>query len=171
MNLFDIVLLAFAALFVIRGLMKGFIISLATLAGLVLGIYAAVYFSGIMSNFLTNQFHPSATWLHILSFSLTFLLVMLGVILVGKLVEKAVDTLKLGLANKLAGALFGLAKAVLIASILLFIIEGFDRNEKLITKEVKKKSYLHDPVVKVFPALMALTGWHVPSLGEVSPMR
>jgi membrane protein required for colicin V production len=167
MNVLDIVLLAFAALFIIRGLMKGFIISLATLAGLVLGIYAAVYFSGIMSNFLVEKFHPSATWLHILSFSLTFLVVMLGVILIGKLVEKAVDTLKLGLANKLAGGLFGLVKAVLIASILLFIIEGFDKNEKLITKEVKQKSYLHDPVVKVFPWLVSLTGWKVSDINSL----
>jgi membrane protein required for colicin V production len=166
MNILDYILLGFVALLVIRGFLKGFIISLATLAGLILGIYAAVYFSGIMSGFLVEKFHTSGTWLPILSFSLTFLVVLIAVILIGKLVEKAAESLKLSLLNKFAGALFGLMKGVIIASILLFIIGSIDSHDKLIPPKTKTESLFYKPVAKVFPWILNLVGWKVPEIAS-----
>ena len=44
MNFFDVLIFGFLALFIINGFRKGFIISLASLAALILGIYLAVHF-------------------------------------------------------------------------------------------------------------------------------
>ena len=59
MNWLDIVIFCIIGLLVINGIRKGFILSLATLIALVLGIWAAIHYSSYISNFLNKTFHPS----------------------------------------------------------------------------------------------------------------
>jgi membrane protein required for colicin V production len=136
---------------VFNGIRKGFIHSLATLIALVLGIWAAIHFSSYMSNFLNSTFHPSGNWLVILSYVLTFLVVVIAVIIVGKLLEKVVKTVGLGIPNRIIGGIFGLVKGILGVTILLFIIVHFDPKEKLITKKTRETSICYPYAEKVFP--------------------
>ncbi|MEI6898524.1 MAG: CvpA family protein [Bacteroidota bacterium] len=161
MNVLDIILLCFVGLMIFNGIRKGFIISLAGLIALILGIYAAVHFSNYISRILSDNFHPSGTWLPILSFSLTFLIVVILVMLVAKVVEKVVTIAGMGFLNRLAGALFGLLKAVLIASVLLFIITSVDSKEKLITPKTKRESVFFSYVAKTFPRMLKLVGGEI----------
>lgn len=151
MNWLDIVIFCILGLLVINGIRKGFILSLATLVALVLGIWATIHFSGYISNFLFKTFHPSGNWLSILSYVITFLLVVIGVILIGKLLEKVVKTVGLGIPNRIIGGLFGLVKGILGVTVLLFIILHFDPKEKLITRKTKDTSFCYPYIEKVFP--------------------
>src|SRR5512141_3166103 len=117
MNWLDIVILCILVLLVINGIRKGFILSLATLIALVLGIWAAIRFSWFVSSFLNKTFHPSGSWLTVLSYALTFILVVILVILIAKLLERVVKTVGLGLANRIIGGLFGLLKGLLGVSV------------------------------------------------------
>ena len=99
-----------------RGFTKGLILSVASMVGLVGGIWAASHFSHMVA----AQLAPRVTWsvnsLHMASLALTFLLVVVTVHLLAKLLEKMLDLVALGLVNKLAGALFGLLKFALVLS-------------------------------------------------------
>jgi len=108
MNWLDIVILCFILLLVVNGIRKGFIISLASLIALVLGIWAAVHFSNFLETILVQHLHPSRTWLPILSFGLTFLIVVILVMILGKALEKLVDMVGMGLFNHIFGGIFGL---------------------------------------------------------------
>jgi membrane protein required for colicin V production len=151
MNYLDIIILCILGLLIINGIRKGFILSLATLIALLLGIWAAIHFSSFMSNFLIKTFHPPGTWLTILSYILTFLLVVLAVILIARLLEKVVKTVGLGLTNRITGGLFGLLKGIVGVSFLLFILVHFDPNENLITKKTKETSRCYPYIERVFP--------------------
>jgi membrane protein required for colicin V production len=151
MNWLDIVIFCIIGFLVINGIRKGFILSLFTLIALILGIWAALHFSGFMSSFLVKTFHPTGNWLVILSYFLTFLLVVIGVIIIGKLLEKVVKTVGLGLANRIIGGLFGLVKGILGVTVLLFIIFHFDPKEKLINRKTKETSFCYPYIEKVFP--------------------
>ncbi|MCX6287818.1 MAG: CvpA family protein [Bacteroidetes bacterium] len=168
MNFFDVLILGFLALFVINGFRKGFIISLASLAALILGIYLAIHFSNYIQTLLQDNFHPSKTWLPILSFSVTFLIVVILVLIVAKLMEKIIDVVGMGFLNKLAGALLGLLKGVVLASIILFIFFSIDKKQKWITAEDRKGSLTMNTVEKVFPRIMAGLGtsFHFPFLND-----
>jgi membrane protein required for colicin V production len=133
MNFFDVLILGVVSLFVINGYRKGFIISLATFAALIAGIYIALHCSNYIQGILKENFHPSPTWLPILSFTATFLIVIILVFLVAKLMEKIFDVVGMGFLNKLAGAILGLVKGVIFASIILFIVYSVDKNQKWIT--------------------------------------
>ncbi len=151
MNWLDIVIFCILVFLVINGIRKGFILSLFTLIALILGVWAALHYSGFMSSFLVKTFHPSSNWLIILSYFLTFLLVVVIVIIIGKLLEKVVKTVGLGLANRVIGGLFGLLKGILGVSVLLFILVNFDPKEKLITHKTKQTSFCYPYIEKVFP--------------------
>jgi len=158
MQVIDIVILVFAGLMMILGFRKGFIISLATLVALILGIYAAVYFSHFANSLLRSAFDITSAYLPVISFTITFLVVLIGVLLIGKLIEKLVSIAGLGFLNHLAGALFGLIKSVLLLSVVFFIITIADPKEKLITPKAKKESIFYKHVASVFPAILGWTG-------------
>lgn len=158
MNFFDVLVLGFLALFIINGYRKGFIISLASLVALVLGIYLAVNFSNFVQGLLQDNFHPSKTWLPVLSFIVTFLVVAILVLIVARVMEKIVDVVGIGVFNKIAGALLGLVKGVLVASIILFVIYSADKKQKWITPEDRKGSFTLNTVERVFPRIMSSMG-------------
>jgi membrane protein required for colicin V production len=158
MNYLDIIILCVVALLVIHGVMKGFIISLASLIALVLGIYIAVNFSHYIETLLTDTLHPGHTWLPILSFTITFLIVVILVMLLGKALEKLVDLVGMGILNHIFGGLFGLIKGILLVSVILFIISGFDPKEKIIKPKIKQESMLYGYESKVFPLMMKVFG-------------
>lgn len=158
MNFFDFIFIALIAIFVINGLRKGIIISLASLAALVIGIWVAVHFSNYLDATLMEHFKPSRKWLPILSFTLTFLLVVLGILLVAKVMEKIVDIVGLGLFNRIGGGIFGLIKGVILVSVILFIVAAIDPKGKWLTQEDKKGSMIYPHIEPVFPKLMKMTG-------------
>jgi len=149
MNLLDFILLVPVVWLCIRGFSKGLIIELASLIGLILGILAAYYFSGYVRDFLKDYFSFKENTLRIIAYIVTFLAVILVVYLIGKIIEKFIDIVAMGWLNKILGAVFGLAKGIVLVSILLFIIEKTDPGEKIIKPQVKEKSMFYQPVMEV----------------------
>jgi membrane protein required for colicin V production len=161
LNFIDYIILIILVLFLIQGYRKGIIISLASVAALVLGIYIAVHFSNYLDATLMEHLHPSRKWLPILSFAITFVVVVIVVILVAKLTEKLVDVVGMGFFNHLGGAALGLVKAVILISILIFIFNNVDPKGKWLKEQDKKGSFLYSHVAKVFPKLMKTFGGEI----------
>ena len=149
MNLLDLLLLIPVVWLCIRGFSKGFIIELASLIGMVLGILAAWYFSGYVIDFLKGYFTLTEQVLRIIAYVVIFLAVMLVVYLIGKAIEKVAEVVMLGWLNKLLGAIFGMAKGIVLVGIILFIFEKADPNNKVIKPHVKEKSMFYQPVMKL----------------------
>ena len=161
MNYLDFIILTIAALLVINGVRKGFIISLASLIALALGIYLAVNFSNYFDGVLMEHFKFSCKWLPVLSFTITFLAVVIIVMIIAKALEKVVDLVGMGILNHIFGGIFGLIKAILLVSVLAFIISSYDPNGKLIKQKEKKESMLYGYVDKVFPFMLKLAGGEI----------
>lgn len=157
MNYLDLIILTGVALLTFFGLRKGFIVTLATLAGLLLGIYAAVYFSHFAAGFIERNFHPSTFWMPALAYGVTFLVVLTGVYIVGKLVEKLVEMTGMSFLNHIGGALLGFVKGVLILSAVFYLIGLADPKEQIISKPAKEKSMFYRPVAAVVPVLLIRT--------------
>jgi membrane protein required for colicin V production len=161
MNFIDYSIIIFTILFVINGYRKGIIISLASIIALILGIYAAVYFSNYLDATLMEHLNPSRLWLPILSFTITFMLVVIAILIMAKLAEKVVDVVGFGIINHIGGAVLGFVKGILLISILLFIITNLDPKGKWLTREDKKGSFFYHRVSDVFPRLMKTFGGEI----------
>jgi membrane protein required for colicin V production len=129
-----------------KGFRKGLIVEIFSLLALILGVFCAIYFPEHAQQLIETNFQVEAKWIPIIAFSVTFIVVVILVNLVGKLIEKLVDILALGFFNKLGGLAFGVFKTLLILSFLVFIFEG-----------INKKLYL---------PLSNFSGWVIPLLTD-----
>lgn len=154
MGTFDIIVGILLIFFFLKGLKNGFIIELASVVALVLGIVAAVLFSDVvgqwLSEFITTRF------ISILSFFIVLIAVMIAVHLLAKLLDRLVKAVALGWLNRLVGALFGMFKAALVVSVLLLLLNVFGLSEKWFTPEMKNDSYLFSPLEELAPKTLEL---------------
>ena len=148
----DVVLLLVLLIGAWRGFAKGLLLSVASLVGLVGGIWAASHFSHLVAEHLSKHVSWSVNTLHMASLALTFLLVVVGVHLLAKLLEKVLDLVALGFVNKLAGAVFGLLKVALILSFVMLLLNQ-TLGPRAWLPESEPASVLIGPVEALAPAI------------------
>jgi len=134
--------------------MRGFIIELASVVALLLGIYAAIHYSGNFTSFLKGFLDLEDKYINIIAFSLTLIVVIVVVMFVGKLLEKLIKVVMLGFVNRIIGAAFGIVKIVVILSFLILLLELIDDKQKFISEEKKDNSMLYYPVGSIAPVLI-----------------
>ena len=153
MNYIDIVLALLLVFSAINGFRKGLIVELASLAALILGIWGAIEFSDITSEFLIENFNMQSEHLNIISFVITFVVIVILVHVVGSVVNKMVETIMLGFVNKLAGLIFGILRSALILSVILVIFDKVDKDIEILSPEAKSESRLYDPIRNFAPSI------------------
>lgn len=157
MNFIDIVIVIPLLWAIYKGFRKGLVIEIASLAALILGIYGGIHFSDAVADFLQSKFNWNSDYMPLISFTITFLGIVILVHLVGKVVEKVVDLVALGIVNKIFGAAFGLIKVAFILSVIVIIFDSFDAKMHFIDQEKKDNSMLYKPLrsfsVAIIPQL------------------
>ncbi len=154
MNIIDVILCIPLLWAGYKGFSKGLIIELASLASLILGIFGGVYFSDYTAGYLSDKFEISTRYINIIAFSVTFILIVIGVIFIGKLAEKLAKVIAMGFFNKLGGLIFSVLKYAFILSIILLLINSFDTDESIMTKENKNNSVLYKPISVIAPTVI-----------------
>ena len=99
MNFIDVFVLVLFVWFGYKGFTKGLVVELASIVALVVGVYGGLKFSYIVSNLLVED--VEGKYLPIVSFTITFAIIVLIVFLIGKLLEKIINLAALKIANKL----------------------------------------------------------------------
>lgn len=134
-----------------KGFTKGLVLSIATLIGLVAGVWAGVKFSHLTSEILFEKFQLD---IPLLAFAVTFLCVLIAIYFIGKLLSKFIDMLALGLfSNKIGGAIFSAFKTVLILAVVLLFFENINNNFHLVDTAMLDDSILY-PFVKMVSKLV-----------------
>jgi len=153
MNTFDIIIAAFLTFGFIRGLLKGLFVEVASLVALIAGIYGAIHFSYFVGNLLAEHVTWQERYITIISFAITFAIIVLVIGLLGKMLTKIADFASLGLLNKLFGGIFGALKVGLILSIILLVFTKLNNTIPFISKEQKANAVLYEPVKNLAPTL------------------
>ncbi len=121
---FDWFLLALALWSVIRGLLRGLIRELFALVALLTGILVAAWNYAALAVWLARWI-PQPASARVAAFLLLALAVTVSVLLVGRLVRSAAHLVGLGPLDRVAGALFGLARASLLGAAILLACTSF----------------------------------------------
>jgi membrane protein required for colicin V production len=151
MNYLDIILIILLGLGLIRGFTNGLVRELTSLAALILGIFGAIKFSDLTSSLLIEHFNLSGNYLPVLSFAITFVVIIIAVHFVGDMLDKFSKIPVLSMVNRLAGMVFGLLKTALIVSILLVILGALDKRAGFLPKDKIADSFLYEPVYNLAP--------------------
>jgi len=153
MNTFDIVIAALLIFGFIRGLNRGLFVEVASLVALIAGIYGAIHFSYFIGNFLADNVSWDEKYIIIVSFAITFAIIVVVIALFGKMLTKIADFAALGLLNKLLGGLFGGLKIGLILSIVLIVFSKLNNAIPFVSDDLKEDAVLYEPVKNLAPAL------------------
>ena len=116
----------FAALLlyaVVTGVRRGVIVQLAELLAVLLGVYGAYKFSYLLAVWV-QKLGVNASFVGVVSFVCTFILVMAAVALLGRAVHRLAQALMMGWLNRLLGAVFASLKMLFMISVALLILEG-----------------------------------------------
>lgn len=161
MNYFDIIIIIPLIWGAFKGFKKGLIIEVASLIALFLGVWGGVKFSSISAKYLSEMFSISEKIMPLISFAVTFIVIVIAVFTLAKLLQKLIKMVALGLVNKITGAAFGVLKFALIISVILSLVNNINAEIGFIEPEMQNSSLLYNPVSKVALIL-------IPSLKEIN---
>jgi membrane protein required for colicin V production len=156
MNWIDFLIIAFLAFGLIQGFIDGLIIEIAKLAALILGIWGAIHFSGWTADKLSGWFDMQASWTGIVAFALTFVVIVIGINLLGRMMDSLMKAVSLGFVVKGLGAVFGVIKTVLILSVLFVFLNTIDEKRHFLPSATIEKSYLYNPIADIVPAIFPI---------------
>jgi len=153
MNTFDIILAALLVFGFMRGLLKGLFVEVASLVALIVGIYGAIHFSYFAGDLLVNYVTWEERYITIVSFAITFAVIVLVIGLLGKMFTKMADFASLGMLNKLLGGIFGALKVAVILSIILLVFSKLNDTIPFLSEEQQDSAVLYLPVKNLAPTL------------------
>lgn len=154
MNYFDIIIIVPLLWGAFKGFKKGLIVEVASLLALFLGVWGGAKFSSISAKYLGEMFNISEKLMPLISFALTFILIVILVFFIAKMVQKLVKAVSLSTINKIAGAGFGVLKFTLIISIILTLTNNINSEIEFIEPDMQNSSLFYNPISKLAPAII-----------------
>ena len=153
MSFIDIILGAALLFGLVRGIMKGLFVEVASLLALVLGVYGAINFSFYAAYLIQTKVDWNLKTINIVAFAITFIVIVFAISLAGKALTKLADFAALGMLNKLLGGAFGALKIGLILSVLLIVFNKLNNALPFLEDEDIEQSVLYSPVKSIAPIL------------------
>lgn len=154
MNTVDIILSLVLLYGLVRGFFRGLLTELASLIGIVAGIYGAIHFSHFIGNFLSSQVDWKVQYINLISFAITFVLIVVLVSLAGKMLTKVAGFAALGVVNKLLGGVFGLIKSAFVASVIIMFFKATNERIEIVEDQTLEESILYNPVESIAPVIL-----------------
>ena len=154
MNTVDIILSLVLLYGLVRGFFRGLLAELASLVGIVAGIYGAVHFSHFLGEFLSEIVEWKVQYINLISFAITFILIVFLISLAGKMLTKIAAFAALGIVNKLLGGVFGLIKSAFVASVIIMFFKATNERIEIVEDKTLEESILYQPVASIAPIIL-----------------
>lgn len=160
MNTIDIILAVCLLPAIYSGLKKGLISQIISLVAIVLGVWLAYQFSAPVGEWVSGWLAASPAGIKIISFVLIFVVVFVGLALLGKLLNRALKLVMLGWLNRLLGVVFALVKYLLVLGVAVIAFDSLNAKFTLVPAETLDASHLYCWIKEislfVFPYLKQL---------------
>lgn len=149
MNWIDLIILIPIIWLGWRGFRKGLIIEIFTLLALLVGLYIGINFSDFAADILRTKVGFTSDYVPVIAFTITFLCVGAIVYFAGVMIEKAVNLVAMKMVNKVLGMVLGIIKALFFISVIIVIIEAYDKQSPFFSEKYKKESLLYRPIKQI----------------------
>jgi membrane protein required for colicin V production len=159
----DIVIAIILVVGAITGYRRGFLLELFFLLAIVVGVFIGFRLMGSGVEYLSKEFNADREVLPYISFAVIFLIVMIGVSLIGRSIKNSLDKTFLGTIDSAAGAALGVIKHAFGISVTIWLIEAF---QAPFPEGWKEDSTLYPIAAKVAPTLSEYFGDFLPFFKE-----
>ncbi len=156
MNWIDFVIVALLFYGLVQGFIDGLITEIAELAALVLGIWGAIHFSWWTADKFEIWFDMQSHWTGIISFAVTFAVIITVIYLLGKLFDSLLKAMSLGFVIKSLGAVFGAFKFALVLSVIFVFLNTIDEKKHFLPSDTINSSMLYNPIADLVPAIFPI---------------
>ena len=124
MNYFDVLVFIILIYGLLSGFFKGFIVEIAGVVALILGILGSFKFSNVLGDTIEVFIDWDSKTIQIVSFILLFIFIIYSISLLAKMITKTLNLIALGWLNRILGGFFGILKwAVVLSTFTLIISE------------------------------------------------
>ena len=151
MNGLDLAILLILVLFLVKGLWKGLIRQLCSLAGIVLGVFLSWSFSDILGPELARLSGWSPRVSVVVVGSMLFFTGILAFFILGFYLGKLAKQPVLAVLNRFSGALFGVIEGVVILAVVIYLLTLWPMVAR---KEVVQTATLTPPFVRLGAAIL-----------------
>lgn len=170
MAIIDIVLLICFVPAIVYGIRKGFVKQVVELVSIIVGVWAAFYFSSSLSVWLSQYISIDKVVLHIVSFILIVVLVVFLMGLLGSLLTRLLKIVFLGWINGLLGLVIGVFKVAVVLGLLIMLFESVNASAHIVDPSSLDNATvyhaLRDLAGKIFPYIKN----YVTGLGQTAYM-
>ena len=154
----DILFFIVLSLAIYKGYTRGFIMAICAVLGFVVGLAAALKLSATVASKISTISTPNK-FLPLLAFAIVFIAAAFAVNFIGKIIEKAFQTVLLGWANKLAGIFLFCLLYTIIFSVFLFYALQVHLLKPTATAESTIYPYIGSLAPKVMDGIGVVIPW------------
>ena len=149
MSYLDIFLIIIIGWGAYNGFLKGLIQELASILGIIFGIYLAKNYYSFLDQKLYLLFESEANYLSLISAIIIFLLTIMIFKIVASFLTKFLKLIALGLLNKIIGAIFGVLKSLLILCVIIFVFSKINNVVNIIEKDKLQESFIYSEIERI----------------------
>ncbi len=162
--MFDIFVLVLLGIGAFRGFKKGLLIEIIGIVAFIIAIVASFKLLHVGIDFLIHRFGSFSHLIPYIAFIMIFLLVLVGISLLGRMVKKILDYTLLGSIDNFAGGVVGILKMAIAISILLWLTQtvGFTLPES-----IRQNSKLYEIISPLGPKVVSIIGSLIPYSGDL----
>ena len=132
-----------------NGYQKGIVKQLASLLGIIAGIFLAKNFYPNLDLKLQKTFESEAGFISIISLISIFLITVLTFNIIAKILTKFLKKIALGVLNKIFGTVFGATKSILILCVIVFVFSKINNLVGIIKNEELHQSTFYSNIEKI----------------------
>jgi membrane protein required for colicin V production len=134
MSILDIIIIAAVIFFLVRGIYRGLVREVGSLAGVILGIWLGNLYHPEVAIFL-KEVLPPGKYIPIVAFALIFLVILVLCNLLGWLFKKFFQKIFLGWVDRILGAGLALLKSLVLCYLLIVLITFLAPRDSTIIKD------------------------------------
>jgi membrane protein required for colicin V production len=153
MNYFDIIIAVVLVWAFYSGYKKGAIYMLISFIAIIVGVYAAVFFSYLLVGKIGEFIHTDPEKLKVISYILTFVIVFGFLHLIGKILDKFLQAIALGFVNRLIGGGISVAMKILILALVLWMFDQGNKQIGLVNQKKIDNSVMFNPIKNLAPVI------------------
>ena len=155
MNYIDLIITILLLIGIIRGFIKGFIYEIAVLGSLIVCYFLGFKLAVIVAKFLGKIISINSAALHFISLLIAWIGISVAIFFLARLFEGLVKIVALGLFNKIAGAIFGGLKYVILLSLFFFFFNRINFNTSWLNTNTKAESFFYYPMLRMSTAIFS----------------
>lgn len=163
MNGLDVLIGIFILIGAYRGYKAGFIVEVTSLIAIILGIFLGFHLLDAAIVLLKDMINVKESILPFLAFATVFLIVVIGVSLVGRLFRGIIENSFLGSFDQALGAVLGILKIMFLTSIVVWLLNSIS----IIPSLWMEESVLYPMVAGIAPEVAGWFSAIFPSLQDL----